>query len=79
MWITVQKYVATEDNARRKSKQEVGLRKSDQGKTRDRGDKGRSAFDRLNKGRLELKVDASQLIPLTKSRTDILRLNKDVL
>lgn len=79
MWTTVQKYVATKDSARRKTEQEANPRKSNTGKARNRADKGRSAFDRLNKGRLEQKIDASQLIPLTKSSTDILSLNKDVL
>lgn len=49
------------------------------GKVRDKRDKGRSTFDRLNKGQLESKVDASQLTPLTKSCTNILSLNKNVL
>lgn len=69
--------MAAEDSAQRKADQEAGLKRSEQAKTRD--DKGRSAFDKLNMGRLEPKVNASQLTLLNTSCTDILILNKDVL
>lgn len=55
MWTTVQKYVASEDSAQRKAEYELGVGKSDLSKNQDRGEKGRN--DRLNKGRLEPKMD----------------------
>lgn len=77
MWTTVQKYIAVEDSARRKAEQESNHSKS--AREPEPRERGKSAFVRLNKGRLEPKVDESHLTPLMKSRTDILSLNKDVL
>lgn len=77
MWTTVQRYEEAEDSARIKAEQELGQNRP--ARDQEPREKGRSAFDQFNKGRLELKVDESQFVPLTKSRIDVLSLNKDVL
>lgn len=77
MWKFVLEFNATEDCSKQKVKQDANGKREHEDKSRE--GRGRSIFDKTNKGRTKPKVSSSQLTPLNRSQEEILSQNKDLL
>lgn len=68
-------FVSVKDSTKRKVEQDANGKRGQEDRSRE--GRGNNAFDMINKGMMEPKVNSSQLTPLNRSCEEILCQHKD--
>lgn len=77
MWKVMRDFIAAEDNSKRKVEQDTPVKRVPKDRPQDRG--SQNMFDRINKEKMESKVNPFQLTSLIRSWAEFLNQHKDLL